>query len=65
MDGIDRTKAKDTPEEEARDIGTVADFVELINTTVGKHFKCCICFRSVFFLELVPHTLSLSALLYL
>lgn len=48
VDAVARPKAKGKPEEETEDIGTVADFIELINTTVGKHFKCCICFRSVF-----------------
>ena len=38
-------QAKKEPEDV--DIGSVADFMELINATVGKHFKCCICFRSV------------------
>jgi len=35
------------------DIGSVADFMELINATVGKHFKCCICFRSVYFIRVI------------
>lgn len=48
VDAVAGPKAKGKPEEETEDIGTVADFIELINTTVGKHFKCCICFRSVF-----------------
>lgn len=47
VDAIAGPKAKGRPKEEPKDIGTVADFIELINTTVGKHFKCCICFRSV------------------
>ncbi|CAM9558773.1 unnamed protein product, partial [Laminaria digitata] len=29
---------------EAPDVGSVADFMELVNSTVGKHFRCCICF---------------------
>lgn len=33
--------------EKPADVGSVADFVDLVNRTVGKHFKCCICFRSV------------------
>ncbi len=37
------------------DIGSVADFMELINATVGKHFKCCICFRSVYLPQCVYH----------
>lgn len=47
VDAVAGPKAKRKPEEEPEDIGTVADFIELVNTTVGKHFKCCICFRSV------------------
>ncbi|CAM9854017.1 unnamed protein product [Scytosiphon promiscuus] len=25
------------------DIGTISDFIEIMNATVGKHLKCCIC----------------------
>lgn len=28
-------------------MGSVADFIEILNATVGKHFRCCICLRSV------------------
>lgn len=57
-DAFAGTKAKGKAEEEPEDIGTVADFIELINTTVGKHFKCCICFRSVCVCLLPRHVLS-------
>lgn len=46
-DTVAEPKVKGKLKEEPEDIGTVSDFIELINTTVGKHFKCCICFRSV------------------
>eukprot|EP00903_Cladosiphon_okamuranus_P010353 g9796.t1 len=49
MDDVDpvaepKAKGKRQEEEEPEDIGAVSDFIELINTTVGRHFKCCICF---------------------
>eukprot|EP00752_Nemacystus_decipiens_P010315 g9190.t1 len=44
VDDVAGPKAKGKLEDELKYSGTVADFIELINTTVGKHFKCCICF---------------------
>lgn len=29
------------------EVDSVASFVDHVNNTVGKHFRCCICFRSV------------------
>lgn len=41
MDTHVRSRAKSI------EIDSVASFVEHVNNTVGKHFRCCICFRSV------------------
>lgn len=40
-----RRAAKRKGKTDSPDVGSVADFMELVNSTVGKHFRCCICFR--------------------
>lgn len=47
VDALAGPKADNKPGVEPVDIGSVADFIEILNATVGKHFKCCICLRSV------------------
>lgn len=40
-------KSDNKTREGSEGMGSVADFIETLNATVGKHFKCCICLRSV------------------
>lgn len=54
VDALAGPEVKRKQKEKPEDIGTVSDFIEVINATVGKHFKCCICFRSV--CDLLPLT---------
>ncbi|CAM9512008.1 unnamed protein product [Pylaiella littoralis] len=37
------SKAGDKPIKRLDSMGSVTDFIEILNATVGKHFKCCIC----------------------
>ena len=34
-----------TSRNESMELESVASFVDHVNKTVGKHFRCCICFR--------------------
>lgn len=47
MDALAWPHTKGKRKKKTEDIGTVADFIEILNATVGKHLKCCICLRSV------------------
>lgn len=46
VDTLAGPKADNKPRKEPDGMGSVADFIETLNATVGKHFKCCICLRS-------------------
>lgn len=37
-DGVEKDSSTNDP-------GSLYDFVQFVNQTVGKHFKCCICLR--------------------
>lgn len=47
VDGLAGPGAGKIARQAPESIGSVADFIEIVKETAGKHFKCCICFRSV------------------
>lgn len=56
VDGLAGPGAGKSARQAPEVIGSVADFIEIVNETAGKHFKCCICFRSVG--SFASHTLA-------
>lgn len=46
MEALERTTGKMVGSVSTADnLGSLSDFVQFVNETVGKHFKCCICLR--------------------
>ncbi|CAM9679084.1 unnamed protein product, partial [Ectocarpus sp. 6 AP-2014] len=44
VDGLAGPGAGKIARQAPESIGSVADFIEIVKETAGKHFKCCICF---------------------